>query len=89
MNLTPSQVKSQGLPANPRTALLEKIKAIMFNGEEIMPLTKEQLKKVRHLVYWCSGCKGYHFWEGKDFEDVEAVLGIEVSNKSRYTGAPK
>jgi hypothetical protein len=90
MNLTPSQVKAQGLPANPRTAILEEIrdKTIMDNGEE-MPLTKLQLRKVRHLVYWCPECKAYHFFDGNDFEDIEAILGIKVSNHSRYTGPPK
>lgn len=88
MNLTYAQVKAQGLPANPRTALLEEIKdkTIMDNGEE-MPLSKEQLKRVRHLVYYCSECTAYHFWDGKNFEDVEAILGIEVSNHSRYVPA--
>ena len=61
-------------------------KTIMDNGEE-MPLSKEQLKRVRHLVYYCPECKAYHFWDGRAFEDVEAILGIEVSNHSRYVPA--
>ena len=92
MNLTLAEIKSQGLPANPRTALLKTIgvtpevkdKTIMDNGEE-MPLTKAQLRRVHHLVYYCPECKAYHFWDGMNFEDVEAILGIEVSNQSRYT----
>jgi len=66
------------------TATVEK--TIMDNGEE-MPLSKEQLKRVRHLVYYCPECKAYHFWDGRTFEDVEAILGIEVSNQSRYVPA--
>jgi hypothetical protein len=92
MNLTPSQVKAQGLPENPRAALLKKITATseirdktIVRDDETMPLTKADLRRVRHLVYYCPACKAYHFWDGNDFEDVEAILGVEVSNHSRYT----
>lgn len=71
----------------------------IIDGGEQMPLPKEQLKKVRHLVYYCPDCtehlrdgpvyrpecKAYHFWDGKTFEDVEAILGI--SNRSRFVPA--
>lgn len=50
-----------------------KDKTIMDNGEE-MPLTKAELRRVRHLVYYCPECKAYHFWDGNDFEDVGAIL---------------
>ena len=59
-----------------------KVYRIIENGEE-MPLTREQIKKVRGLVYYCPECDGYHFWDGKDFEDVESILGIQVSNNSK------
>jgi hypothetical protein len=80
MNLTPSQVQSQGLPENPRTALLKRItvtpktRSIIGSGEGRDVAVKE-LRKVRHLVYWCPQCHCYHLWDGNDFEDVEAVLG--------------
>ena len=94
MNLLPSQVKAQGLPENPRAALLKKITAtpktrtIIENGEQL-DVTLEQLRKVRELVYWCPQCHCYHLWEGKDFADIEGILGIEVSNLMRYAGSPK
>ena len=80
MNLTPVQVKAQGLPANPRTALLKKItatpktRAIIENGEQ-MDVTLEQLRKVRKLIYWCPPCHCYHLWDGNDFEDIEVIIG--------------
>jgi uncharacterized protein with PIN domain len=46
----------------------------IIDGTEKMPLTKAQLRQVRHLVYYCPECKAYHFWGGNDFRDVEAVL---------------
>ena len=96
MNLTPAQVKAQGLPANPRDALLKRItrtpktRAIIENGEQLDVTPEEFLKvrRVKGLIYYCPECRAYHLFDGKDFEDVEAILGIEVSNKMRY-GSPK
>jgi uncharacterized protein with PIN domain len=55
-----------------------KTKTIVDNGEE-MEVSREELKKVRSLVYYCPECKHYHLWEGKSFEDIEEVLGIALS----------
>jgi hypothetical protein len=49
-------------------------KTIMDNGEQI-DVTREQLVKVRKLVYWCPDCKAYHLWDGNDFEDIEVIIG--------------
>ena len=56
------------------TATAPQTKFIIDNGEE-MPLTLEELKKVRKLVYWCPECKAYHLWSKNDFEDIEAIIG--------------
>ena len=89
MNLIPSQVKAQGLPENPRTALLDQLKTpedkaaldrvarrLIIFGDEKMSLTWEEIKKVRHLLYWCPECAGYHPWPGNDLEDVKVFLDI-------------
>lgn len=47
----------------------------IIEGGEQMDIPKAQLKKVRHLVYWCPECKAYHLKEGKDFEDIEIIIG--------------
>ena len=65
-----------------------KTKTIIENGEQL-DVTREELKRVRRLVYWCPECKAYHLFDGKTFEDIEEILGIEVSNKMRYGGPPK
>jgi hypothetical protein len=79
MNLTLSQVKAQGLPENPRAAILKRItgtvtRAIVEKGEQ-RDVTLEQLRKVRNLVYWCPPCHCYHLWEGRDFGDIEVLIG--------------
>jgi hypothetical protein len=59
------------------TITATKTRTIVENGEEIT-ITRAELKKVRHLCYWCPECEVYHLFEGKDFGDVEAVMGIEM-----------
>jgi len=46
---------------------------ILENGES-MEVSREELKRIRHLVYYCPECPGYHLWSENDFEDIEAVL---------------
>ena len=68
-----------------------KTRTIIENGERL-DVTSEEFKKfrkVKELIYYCPECKAYHLFDGKTFEDIEEVLGIEVSNKMRYDGPPK
>ena len=51
-----------------------KARTIVENGEQ-MDVTPEELRKVRKMVYWCPQCRCYHLWEGKDFEDIELIIG--------------
>jgi len=37
-------------------------------------IARGDLKKVRHLIYWCPPCHAYHLWEGKSFQDIEIAI---------------
>lgn len=74
MNLTPSQVKAQGSVYGLQITGTPKA-GIDVKNQGPMTVRPEELKKVRHLIYWCPKCKVYHLFEGNDFEDVEAIIG--------------
>ena len=75
MTLPPSNgVKIMPTTTLKRITATPKSKTIIENGEQ-RDVTPEQLRKVRKLVYWCPPCRAYHLWEGKDFEDIEVLIG--------------